>query len=248
MIKYLANEPSMGLFFVQQHAQTSMPYLLNVKDKVVEEIHEVTLQTEDIEDSICVVRSMTEYGLPIADEMIKDINKSLHIMSTSKPKRGLIQNPSWGFEAGRASSGTQYTLNYDISSGQQSGGSSRGYLSAVFNSAKQKAAGFRRGQPGTVPKGPQNEQLVPSSTRSPSAVNIGALSRLPDAEGEELPLSSPVSDDRLDEADTVGESLYGHDMSSMMEIYDKFKSEREAKLEEWLQEPEDRHRFSGSGD
>ncbi|KAG1360792.1 hypothetical protein COCNU_09G002550 [Cocos nucifera] len=249
MIKYLANEPSVGLFFVQQHAQTSMPYVLNVKDKVVEEIHEVTLQTEDIEDSICAVRSMTEYGLPIANEMIKDINKSLHIMSTSKPKRGLIQNPSWGFQAGRTSSSTQDTFNYDISSGQQSGGSSRGYLSAVFNSAKQKAAGFRWGQPGAVPKDPQSEQLVPSSTRPPrSAVNIGALSRLPEAEGEELPLSSHLSDHQLDEADTVGESLYGHDVSSMMEIYDKFKSEREAKLEEWLQQHEDRHRFSGSGD
>ena len=31
MIKFLANEPSVGLFFVQQHAQTSMPYLLNLK-------------------------------------------------------------------------------------------------------------------------------------------------------------------------------------------------------------------------
>ncbi|XP_008810366.2 uncharacterized protein LOC103721802 [Phoenix dactylifera] len=247
MIKYLANEPSVGLFFVQQHAQTSMPYLLNVKDKVVEEIHEVTLQTEDIEDSIYVVRSMTEYGLPIADEMIKDINKSLHIMSTSQPKRGLIQNPIWGFQAGRASSSTRYPFNSNISSGRQSGGSSRNYLSAVFSSAKQKAVGFRWGQPGTVPKGPQSEQPVSSSIPPLSAVNIGALSSLPDVEGEELPLSSHLSDDLLDEADAVGESLYSHDMSSMKEIYDKFKSEREVKLEEWLQEPEDCHRFSGSG-
>ncbi|RWW09458.1 hypothetical protein GW17_00027054 [Ensete ventricosum] len=27
MIKFLANEPSVGLFFVEQHAQTSMLYL-----------------------------------------------------------------------------------------------------------------------------------------------------------------------------------------------------------------------------
>jgi BLOC-1-related complex sub-unit 8 len=31
MIKYLANEPSAGLYFVQQHAQASMPNLLSVK-------------------------------------------------------------------------------------------------------------------------------------------------------------------------------------------------------------------------
>lgn len=247
MIKYLANEPSVGLFFIQQHAQTSMPYLLTVKDKIVEEIHEVTLHTEDIEDSICVVRSMSEYGLPIADEMIKEINKSLHIMSTSQPKRGLIQNPSWGFQAGRASSSTHYAFNYGISNGQQSGGSSQSYLSAVFNSAKQKAAGFRWSQPGRVPKGRQSERSVSSSTPL-SAVNIGALSDLADAEGEELPLSSHLSDDQLDEEDTVGESLYGQHMSAMTERYDEFKLEREAKLEEWLQETEDRNRCSGPGD
>jgi hypothetical protein len=31
MIKYVANEPSVGLYFVQQHAQASMPLLLDVK-------------------------------------------------------------------------------------------------------------------------------------------------------------------------------------------------------------------------
>ncbi|KAG6531901.1 hypothetical protein ZIOFF_005736 [Zingiber officinale] len=31
MIKFLANEPSMGFFFVQKHAHASMPYLLDVK-------------------------------------------------------------------------------------------------------------------------------------------------------------------------------------------------------------------------
>jgi hypothetical protein len=35
-----------------------------------------------------VVRSMAECGLPIADDMIKDINRSLHIMSSSLPTRG----------------------------------------------------------------------------------------------------------------------------------------------------------------
>ncbi|KAJ3670834.1 hypothetical protein LUZ60_008260 [Juncus effusus] len=72
MIKYLANEPSVGLYFVQQHAQASMPNLLSVQEKVSEKVHEVALHTEDIEDSICVVKSMEEFGL--------------------------IENPSWGFQ------------------------------------------------------------------------------------------------------------------------------------------------------
>lgn len=69
-------------------------------------MHEVTLHTEDIEDSICVMRSMAECGLPIADDMIKDINRSLLIMSSSRPKRGyssfnlyiesfVFQRPLW---------------------------------------------------------------------------------------------------------------------------------------------------------
>lgn len=33
MIKYLANEPSVGLFFVQQHTQNAVPNLLHVKVK-----------------------------------------------------------------------------------------------------------------------------------------------------------------------------------------------------------------------
>lgn len=248
MIKYLANEPTVGLFFVQRHAQTSMPYLLNIKDKVGEKIHEVTLHTEDIEDSICVVRSMTEYGLPIADEMINDINKSLHIVSMSQPKKGSIQNPNWGFQAGGAGSGTQNASDYSISSGQQGEGISHSYLSAVFHSAKQKAAGFRWSQTSTVPKDPQSELLVPSSTSLLSAINIGALSRPQGAEGEELSLSSHLSDDEIDKAGTVRESLYGHGMLSTMETYDEFISEQETKLEEWLQDPVDHNRCLGAGD
>ncbi|CAL5008459.1 unnamed protein product [Urochloa decumbens] len=56
MIKYVANEPSVGLYFVQQHARASMPILLDVKGKLVEKTNEVTLHTEDMEDSICAVR------------------------------------------------------------------------------------------------------------------------------------------------------------------------------------------------
>jgi hypothetical protein len=64
------------------------PFWFAHQGKVAEKTREVALHTEDIEDSICAVRSMTEFGLPIADDMIKDINKSLKIMSKTQPKRG----------------------------------------------------------------------------------------------------------------------------------------------------------------
>jgi hypothetical protein len=56
----------------------------------VEKTHEVTLHTEDMEDSICAVRSMAEFGLPLADDMMKDINLSLQIIAKAQPKRGYV--------------------------------------------------------------------------------------------------------------------------------------------------------------
>ena len=55
----------------------------------------MTLHTEDMEDSICAVRSMADFGLPLADDMIKDINRSLQIMSKTQPKRGYRYTNSW---------------------------------------------------------------------------------------------------------------------------------------------------------
>lgn len=54
----------------------------------MENSHGMTLHTEDLEDSISMVGSMRECGFSIADEMNKDIKKSLLIMSTSQPKKG----------------------------------------------------------------------------------------------------------------------------------------------------------------
>lgn len=88
MIKNLGNEPSVGLFFVQKHAQASMPNLINLKNKVIDTSREIVFNTEDLEDSILSVRSMSELGIPIADSMIKDIATSLSIISTSYPRRG----------------------------------------------------------------------------------------------------------------------------------------------------------------
>ncbi|XP_072966377.1 uncharacterized protein [Typha angustifolia] len=234
MIKYLANEPSVGLFFVQQHVQASAPHLLNVTDKFADKIHEVTLHTEDIEDSICSVRSMAEYGLPIADEMIKDINESLLLISTSQPKRGLLLNPRWGFQVGRSRSGLGDDSSYTIRNDQQDGGSSRGYLSAVLNSAKQKAATFRWSQT-DIPKSPSSEPPTSSADLQPLAPVVSMISTSL-TEGDVVPVSTRLLDDQSQESATVAETLHIPDMSSMFVDYDKFKSEQEHKLREWLQE------------
>lgn len=210
MIKYIANEPSVGLYFVQQHVHSTMPYLLNVKNKVVEKVHEVTLHTEDIEDSIYVVRSMTECGLPIADEMTKDINKSLRIMSASQPKRGLI---------------TPVSSNRSTIGDQQDRASSGGYLSAVLSSAKQRAASLRW---------PKGEYVMSSATiRMPSVANGGSASTPAEKEPDELPVSNSLV---VDDDSDLATDLETHDVTSLLESYDMFKFERETKLEEWLRE------------
>ncbi|XP_042452446.1 uncharacterized protein LOC122037054 isoform X2 [Zingiber officinale] len=135
MIVSLANDPTVGLFFVQQHAHASMPYLLGVKDKVRKKIHEVSLHTENMEDSICSVRSMAECGTPIADGMIEDINRSLQLMSASKLKRGLTRDTSWGFRVSNPNTGNSF---------------SHRYLSSIFDSVKQKATRLGWPQSSTV--------------------------------------------------------------------------------------------------
>ncbi|KAL0303380.1 UNVERIFIED_CONTAM: hypothetical protein Sradi_6206100 [Sesamum radiatum] len=52
MIKFVANEPSVGLFYIQQHTQNAAPNIINLKNNIVEKSHETALHTEDLEDSI----------------------------------------------------------------------------------------------------------------------------------------------------------------------------------------------------
>uniref|UniRef100_A0A0E0EHX7 Uncharacterized protein n=1 Tax=Oryza meridionalis TaxID=40149 RepID=A0A0E0EHX7_9ORYZ len=229
MIKYVANEPSVGLYFVQQHAQASMPLLLDVKGKVTEKIHEVTLHTEDIEDSICAVRSMAEFGLPIADDMIKDINKSLKIMSKTQPKRGLIQNPTWGFQSGKSSG----TWEEDL--GTTDGGSSRNYFSSMFNTAKQKASTLRWPQPDFGTKDDTTEESESSAAPESSQAGGHGASTPSDTEKDDLPVSSQLLDNNTA---TMKESS-STDISKSVENYNKFKEEQELKLQEWLRQSEE---------
>ncbi|KAJ1267288.1 hypothetical protein BS78_07G044900 [Paspalum vaginatum] len=227
MIKYVANEPSVGLYFVQQHARASMPILLDVKGKLVEKTHEVTLHTEDMEDSICAVRSMADFGLPLADDMIKDINRSLQIMSKAQPKRGLILNPSWGFQSGK-NSGAWNEL------GASNGSSSRNYLSSMFNTAKQKASSLRWPQPDFTTKDDSSENSA-SSAALESSLAGGQCASTPDTDKDEFPISSRLSDGTT----ATNHSLPATDISETAGTYNKFKEEQELKLQEWLRESEE---------
>ncbi|GFZ14696.1 hypothetical protein Acr_24g0008860 [Actinidia rufa] len=229
MIKFVANEPSVGLFYIQQHTQNAMPNLVNVKNKVAEKSREMTLHTEDLEDSITMVRSMKDTGFPIADEMIKDIKKSLAIISLKQPKRGLIQCPSSGFQMGRTIS---WGLNA-VYARQDSEGSGN-YLSSVFKSAKERASNFKWSQlDSKESRQSKDERLVAYPTPPLPIASASTTSTLSEEAGE-LPLSNQLADALQQEESPVDGSLSKHQSLLLPENFDEFRADREAKLEEWL--------------
>ncbi|XP_022134183.1 uncharacterized protein LOC111006508 isoform X1 [Momordica charantia] len=233
MIKYIANEPSTGLFYIQQHTQNAVPNVVGLRNRVVDKSHETTLHTEDSEDSITMLRSMKEYGFPIADEMIRDIKKSLAIMSTKQPRRGLIHNTSGVQKTGRISTWRSATWGRSAivaPHNEYSGG----YISTVFKSAREKASNFKWPQLDIKDDLAQVEvdKLHPQSNQ-PSVASASSSSSQPDlGSTNELPLSSQVNDE-LQRDDQVDASL-DPDLLSGSDNFDDFRADKEAKLEEWL--------------
>ncbi|QCE05426.1 uncharacterized protein LOC114191011 [Vigna unguiculata] len=217
MIRYVANEPSAGLFFIQQHTQNAVPNIMKLKKNVSDKSRETTLHTEDLEDSVTMVRSMKDCGFPIADEMIGDIKKSLITITSKKPKRWLTHRPTSNFQAQRANSAVYAQEGSEISDN---------YFSSVFNFSNSYSF-----------KWPQLDSMewVNSSAEKPQLQRSVSL---PDAsadtnaspEADKKPPSSLVEDEFRSEAGDVEEKLL-----SVSDKYDDFKACKEAKLEEWLE-------------
>jgi hypothetical protein len=91
MIKQVANEPSVGLFYVQQHIHNAVPILHEIKAKVVDTTQEEFICTEDMKDAIRSVKSMKGCGPPIIEQMIKKLNSSISLMSSMQQHRGKRQ-------------------------------------------------------------------------------------------------------------------------------------------------------------
>lgn len=91
MIKQVANEPSVGLFYVQQHIHNAVPILHEIKVKVVDTTQEEFICTEDMKDAIRSVKSMKGCGPPIIEQMIKKLNSSISLMSSMQQLRGQRQ-------------------------------------------------------------------------------------------------------------------------------------------------------------
>ncbi|CAH9116028.1 unnamed protein product [Cuscuta europaea] len=134
MIRFVGNEPSVGLFYIQQHAHNAVPNLINLKTKVASRCRETSLRAQDSEDSTVMVRSMKHCGFRIAKEMIKDIRHCLAVISFStrqeeeKRKKGLsIKTGSSSFRVRKTDPFSGPQLEFFRSSG---------YLSDVFRSPR----------------------------------------------------------------------------------------------------------------
>lgn len=240
MIKYVANEPSVGLFYIQQHTHNAVPNLVNLKNSITDKSREISLHTEDSEDSITMVRSMKDFGSCIADDMIRDIRKSLGVMSTKHPKRGLIHSNS-SFQLGRSSPWRTVSWSRRSSvSGEHHDEKNSNYFSNVFKSAKEKASNFKWPQieSNDIILGPTGK-LLPYSTPPLSVASAESSSSQVDIEAE-LPVSSQIVDEEGKEGkvETTDDSSSHRNLLSMSDNFDNFKADKEAKLEEWLETTE----------
>ncbi|KAL2324839.1 hypothetical protein Fmac_023897 [Flemingia macrophylla] len=229
MTKYVANEPSVGLFYIQHHAQNAVPNVIKVKKNVVDKSHEMTLRTEDLDDSITMVESMKESGIPIANKMIEEIKKSLATMATKQPKRGLIR-PVSSPQAERASFLGNTTIYAQEGNDKRSN-----YFSSVLKSAKQKASSFKWRQLDTESIASMDEKplMYPDLPLSVTSTTVAtSFSSFLATENDEFPVSSQVEDES--QRDLTDVSEISINLLSVAERFDDFKADKEAKLEEWL--------------
>ncbi|XP_039067497.1 uncharacterized protein LOC120213409 [Hibiscus syriacus] len=177
MIKYIANEPSLGLLYVQKHTQDAVPNVIDLSNRVAEKSWEASLHSEDSEDSITMVRTMKECGFPIVDEMIKDIANSLMLISSDeKLKQGLVHSLDSGFTITRTRSWGPISWSYGSVDVQQQDGSN--YFSTLFKSAREKASSFKwlqfeSKEPSATE--PQKSVRCPAPSVPPASASIGSI-------------------------------------------------------------------------
>ncbi|KAL6006685.1 hypothetical protein ACLOJK_032178 [Asimina triloba] len=137
---------------------------------------------------------------------------------------------------GRSSSWGPMAFTFTAGHAQQESSSNSGYLSTVLNSAKQKAAALRWPQVDASPIGnPEGDKFVSSFTPPRWSTASEAIPAT-ETGADELPLSSRIAEGQLEFPAAVAESSPAHDLPSTSDNYEKFKSDQETKLKEWLEE------------
>ncbi|MCO5568970.1 hypothetical protein L7F22_022674 [Adiantum nelumboides] len=98
-MKIVANEPSIGLYFVQQHVHKVVPSLLNVKHQITEARASAVLATAHVKDSLSCIKGMKDCGPLVVKRMIKSLQTASTQIPTNRQSRGsfsqLLPRPIW---------------------------------------------------------------------------------------------------------------------------------------------------------
>ncbi|GMI80590.1 hypothetical protein HRI_001728300 [Hibiscus trionum] len=253
MINYVANDPSVGLLYVQKHTQDTVPNIINLSGRIAERSRESRWHSEDSEDSITMVRSMKECGFPIVDEMIKDIKNSLTLVSAKQQRRGSIAGIDSGYTRRRTKSWGSITWGYGSVDTQQDGSN---YISTIFKSARLRASSLKWFQL-EAKEAIETEPLKPVHCPAPPVPFASGLipnevtgEKVSNSKWPELESKGPIeaepqklvrsqSAGKLHEAVKVGSEddakLSGDNLFFVAENYDEFKADKESKLEQWLE-------------
>ncbi|XP_074358799.1 uncharacterized protein LOC141698086 isoform X4 [Apium graveolens] len=203
MMKYLANEPSVGLFYIQQHTQNTAPNLVDLKNNARGKSHELSLQTEDSDESV-----------------------------TMEPRRGLINYSSPRFQLGRTSSWGLRPWMRKADTPPQYSKSTNSYFTTVFKLAHEKADNLNLLEFDSSKLSQETGEKLPSYL-NPALLDADATTSSTEIEVEELPVSCQIAEELHDESQTNANLTSGQ-VSFKSDTFDAFKTEREAKLEEWL--------------
>eukprot|EP00850_Spirogloea_muscicola_P009012 SM000049S16783 [mRNA] locus=s49:606185:607763:- [translate_table: standard] len=85
ILKQLANEPSVGLYYVQQHALKATPAVVALRDTVRGTTAEAVYATEDVRAAATSVRTMKGVGPPTIDAMLARIQNCEVLRLSPKP-------------------------------------------------------------------------------------------------------------------------------------------------------------------
>ncbi|KAK8662266.1 hypothetical protein V6N13_091851 [Hibiscus sabdariffa] len=248
MITYIANEPSVGLLYVQRHTHDAVPIIINLSGRVGEKSREASWHGEDLEDSITMVSSMKECGFPIVDEMIKDIMNSLTLVSANQPKRGSFDGLDLGTTMRKTRSWGSISWGYGSEDAQQDGSN---YFSTIFKSAREKASGlkwFPLESKEPIETEPQKPVQCPApplplvSNSIPDDINKEKVSNFewPELESKEPIEIEPQKPVQCQQADNLHEEVKvaTEDNAKLSDdglLFDEFKADKESKLEQWLE-------------
>lgn len=89
-LKQVVNEPSVGLYFVQEHVHKAVPTVLGLNAQLEEMTGDAELATADAKDCLSSLQTMKECGPPVIEHMIKVLNSASNTIPVRRSMRGSV--------------------------------------------------------------------------------------------------------------------------------------------------------------